>query len=80
MQLLEQYRAFLGEGVVAVLESFPNFDLSGLAHRNGGVGRIFRQPESALNTAGLRLTDEYGDAVNFRIVVRLDDDLMIRPD
>jgi hypothetical protein len=75
MQLLEQHRAFLGEGVVAVLETFLNFDRSGLAHRNGGVGRIFRQPESALNPAGLRLADEYGDAVNFRIVVRLDDDL-----
>jgi hypothetical protein len=75
MQLLEQHRAFLGEGVVAALETFLNFDRSGFAHRNGGVGRIFRQPESALNPAGLRLADEYGDAVNFRIVVRLDDDL-----
>jgi len=53
MQLLEQHLAFLDEGVVAVLETFLNLDRSGLTHRNGGVGRVFRQPESALNTAGL---------------------------
>jgi hypothetical protein len=80
MQLLEQHRAFLGEGVVAALETFLNFDRSGFAHRNGGVGRIFRQPESALNTADLRLADEYGDAVDLRMIVRLDDYFMIRPD
>lgn len=80
MQLLEQDRAFLGECVVAVLESRLNLDRSGLAHRDRGIRRILRQPDSAFDATCLRLADEYSDAVDFRIIVRLDDDFMIRPD
>ena len=69
-----------GQGVFAVLEGFLHFDRPSLAHGDGGVGRVLRQPERAFDPAFLRLTDENGDAVDFWIVVGFDDDFMIRPD
>ncbi len=80
MQPLEQHRALFGEGVLAVLEAFLHLYRSSLAHGDGGVGRIFRQPERAFDPACLRLADENGDAVDFRIIVGFEDDFMIRPD
>ena len=80
MQPLEQDRAFFGESVLAVLECFLHLNRSGLAHGDGGVGRILRQPERVFDPTRLRLADENRDAVNFRIVVGFDDDFMVRSD
>jgi hypothetical protein len=80
MQPLEQYRSFFRERVFAVVEGFLDLDWSGLTHRYGGIGRILRQAERALDPSRLRLADENRDALNFRIVVRFDYDFMVRSD
>ena len=60
-QPLEQHRAFFAEGVLAIVERFLHPDWPGLAHGDGGIGRIPRDPERAFDPARLRLADENGD-------------------
>ena len=44
------------------------------------LGLVFREPEPAFDAAGLRARDVTGDTADLRIVVGIDDDLVIRSD
>ena len=55
-------------------------DRADLAAGDRRLGQIFGETESSLDAAGLGTRDVTGDTVDLRIVVRVNDDLVIRPD
>jgi len=77
MHSLEQDRPPFSECVLPVFEALLHLDWSGLPDGNGRVRGIFGQAEGAFDAARLRLADENRDPLNFGIIVRFDDNLMI---
>ena len=72
--------------VVEIVDFCPRFqrlgkaDDAGLAAGNRGIGLVFSQAECALDAAGLGARHVAGDPAHLGVVVRIDDDLVVRAD